>query len=782
VVPPRLPLLKGDPSAGPLADAPFSEPIMRTTLLWTLPALLCGLPAQAPQRPADPAPLTRAEGHATATVQQATAAHAQLGSRQQQHVRFDRPRADGPLWALGTAWKASFDGTGCTVIPFFGSTAPRNFPLRLELTSASVGGESLPLADGEPVQKNASVHTDRGSLTEVIDTRLDSLEQSFVFAQLPTRDAIAVDVRITSELTVSPLANGLRFANELGHVDYTKAVALDAAGRQLPLAIEWTGTSARMVIPASFVAEAQLPIVLDPVLIYWYGIGSSSTLLQHDSDVASIQATSLGGRTLMIWQRQWSATDQDAWGVMFDGALSLVQTDFNIDFTGFDWLKISVAGNNYASNFLVVAEVRDFLLHYIAGRGIDANAAVGSVFDIEREGVVGTPGNNYHPDVGSDPYFGVGRYTVVFNKKTLGVSDIYMRQITTSGGQVTPNAVAIDTATTEEQKPSISKSCGQSNGLPARWLISYQRTWGGTPFDQEVWGRHVEWNGALPGISFPIATTVNEESAPAAGSPIDSNGTRLWPVCFETATTLGQQRDIALRLYDGNGAFVAGQIISNNVPNSDDREPQVDSDGVRTVAIYTVGTSGFPQGIEAVTVAWLPTTASFRIEERTGLITSGADNYGEGNVCADYSGGSGVSPKYFLSFSEQTSNTLRLEAYAGHAGGTTFFTTRPSQCGSLGISASGSPVLGQTLTVTAANGPLSGTVVGVPGFIPLNVLGCNCWQGVDQFIYFGNPFVWTVPTNTAYVGIPLSVQGWTIAGTQCLGFVDLSDTVDFTIQ
>lgn len=755
---------------------------MRTTLLWTLPALFCGLPAQQAPKTADTAPPTRAEGFDTATVAQAAAARAQLGTRRQQRVLFDRPEANGPLWALGTAWKASFDADGCTVIPFFGSEAPRNFPLRLELTSASVGGASLAITAGEPEQKDASVHTRRGALTEVIDTKLDSLEQSFVFEQLPTRGAIAVDVRIATELSASMLPNGLRFANEFGHVDYTKAIAVDAAGKQLPLAIEWTGTSARMVIPASFVEQAQLPLVLDPVLNYWFLLGSGTALLQHDSDVASIQATSLNGRTLLVWQRQWSASDQDCWGLMFDGNLGLVQTDFNIDFTPLDWLKISVAGNNYASNFLVVSEIRTGLQHYIGGRTVADNAVLGNLFDIEREGVVGTPGNNFHPDVGSDPYFGPGRYCVVFNKKGLGFSDIYMRQITPNGGQVTTNAVAIDTSSTEEQKPSISKSCGQSTGPAAQWLITYQRTWPSPPFDQDLWARYVTWNGVVSPSTFAIATTTGEETMPAAGSPIDANGTRLWPVCFETATAPGQQRDIAMRLFNGFGSFAAATIISNNVPGSDDRDPEIDSDGTRSVAIYSVGPIGGQQGIEAVTVAFLPATNGFRIEERTGLITSGAENYGQGNVCAYYSGGGIVSPKYYLAFSEQTQNTFRLEAYAGHAGGTTYFTTRPSQCGNLGISASGSPVLGQTLTVTVDNGPLSGTVVGVPGFIPLNVLGCNCWQGVDQFVYYGNPFVWTVPNNTAYVGIPLSVQGWTVVGTQCLGFVDLSETIDFTIQ
>jgi len=39
-----------------------------------------------------------------------------------------------------------------------------------------------------------------------------------------------------------------------------------------------------------------------------------------------------------------------------------------------------------------------------------------------------------------------------------------------------------------------------------------------------------------------------------------------------------------------------------------------------------------------------------------------------------------------------------------------------------------------------------------------------------------------VPNNPQFVGIPLAVQGFTIVGSQCLGFVDLSDALNFVIR
>ncbi|MBX3463938.1 MAG: hypothetical protein KF830_12270 [Planctomycetes bacterium] len=701
-------------------------------------------------------------------------------------VHFDRPDADGPLWAVGRAWKASFDATGFTVVPFFGAEAPRNFPLRLELTAATVGGRELALRPGTPVERDGAVHTHRGSLTEVVATGLDQLEQSFVFDALPNRGAIAVDVRIAGEFVGTPIDGGLRFANEWGHVDYTKAVAVDAAGRRLPLAIGWRDGVARLEIPAAFVAEAKLPIVLDPVLNYWFLLGNPSQP-QREGDTATIQASALGGRTLLIWQRQWSATDQDCWGLMFDNILGLVQTDFVIDTSTADWVEIAVAGNNYAQNFLVVAEVRVpvFLAnrHDIVGRMVGAGATTSSVFDIERDGVVGLPGNNHHPDVGGDPYFGTGRYCVVFQKRNGTAADIYMKQVTTSGTLVTTNPVALDTSSTEESRPSIGKSCGQSNGLPAQWLVTWQRTWPSAPFDQDLHGRFVSWNGAVMGSVFGIALTPSEETAPSAGSPIDQGGVRYWPVAFELASSAGQPRDVWVRLLRADGTSpMSSFVVSSNVPNADDRDPEVDADGMRFVVTMTTGTSGNPQGVEAVTIAYLPTLNTWRLEERTGLITSSLDDYGQTNLCAQFSGGGAPTPYYALCFTEFASNTLRLVRYGGHQSGS-FFLPRSTMCGSVGITASGSPVLGQTVTITVANGPLSGTVAGAPTSVSLlPALGCGCLLGSDFIGFFGNPFVWTIPNDVMLVGTAFAVQGYTVVGSSCLGSLDLSDTIDFTIR
>jgi len=318
-------------------------------------------------------------------------------------VLFDHPTADGPLWALGHNWKASFDGEGFTYVPFFGSDAPRNFPLRVKFAAAQVGGEALALPAGSPERQGFAVRTGRGALTEVVELGVRQVEQSLVFETLTNRGAIAIDVRLGGEFTPTTIPGGLRFANEHGALDYTKAIAVDAGGRRLPLAIAWNGDAARIEIPAEFVAAAKLPLVLDPVLATTASFAGSTLPAQVQSkpDVASIPTAV--GCSLVVWLRQWSAGDQDCYARLTDLNLAPLGAAFTLGFTGGDWLAPAVAGSKFGQNFLGVSETRIPGQHCIGGRIITAGGSAQPLFPIERAGFGGSlPGDNFRPDVGRD--------------------------------------------------------------------------------------------------------------------------------------------------------------------------------------------------------------------------------------------------------------------------------------------------------------------------------------------------------------------------------------------
>ena len=64
---------------------------------------------------------------------------------------------DGLVWAIGNTWKASFGAEGFTYVPYFGSAAPRNFPVRFQLQAVQVGGEALPLGPGSVQRRGHEV-------------------------------------------------------------------------------------------------------------------------------------------------------------------------------------------------------------------------------------------------------------------------------------------------------------------------------------------------------------------------------------------------------------------------------------------------------------------------------------------------------------------------------------------------------------------------------------------------------------------------------------------------
>ena len=171
-----------------------------------------------------PSAAAGAPSQASAIHQSTGRPGAQIAPGLPTEVIFDRPTDVGDLWAIGHTWKASFDRDGTTFIPFFGSDAAQNYPIRIDLAEASVGGQPLELSHAQPKRKGSSVRTERGALTEVFDLGLRQVEHSFVFEMLPNRGAITVELSIATDLTSSVVDGGVAFANEHGTVWYLSLI------------------------------------------------------------------------------------------------------------------------------------------------------------------------------------------------------------------------------------------------------------------------------------------------------------------------------------------------------------------------------------------------------------------------------------------------------------------------------------------------------------------------------------------------------------------------------
>src|SRR5262249_8686870 len=143
-------------------------------------------------------------------------------------VFVSRP-GDGRIWVHGASWKASFGREGATHVPFFGSDAPRNYPIAFSIEGLDSGGEPIAFdPDAEPAIDGDRVEFRRGGVLERWDLAPESVEQSFVFESLPTRGDLVLRIGVATDLAPWSTASGIELSNDLGKVVYGKATAIDA--------------------------------------------------------------------------------------------------------------------------------------------------------------------------------------------------------------------------------------------------------------------------------------------------------------------------------------------------------------------------------------------------------------------------------------------------------------------------------------------------------------------------------------------------------------------------
>ena len=265
--------------------------------------------------------------------------------------------SEGVLWARGSIYKASFDATGATYVPFLGSGAPRNFPVGLALGRVQIGSADIDFAPATPRRAADRIEYDRGTLREVYDVSPLSVEQSFVFDAPLGAGELVLAVDVASELEPCADGAGLVLANDLGGVDITRAVAIDAAGRRLDLDLDldldtsWNGSGYSIRVPAEFVASARFPLVIDPTFTTF-----TVTTTSIDATVPDVSTDPVLGVGAFVVDYAFSATDHDVFLITTasnGGFLGFVTIDPTIE----DWRRPSIAFNAASSKFLVVAEV-----------------------------------------------------------------------------------------------------------------------------------------------------------------------------------------------------------------------------------------------------------------------------------------------------------------------------------------------------------------------------------------------------------------------------------------
>jgi hypothetical protein len=698
-------------------------------------------------------------------------------------IFMDEP-GDGAIWARGPSYKASFSAEGFTYVPFLGSEAPRNFPVRFTPSFVGVGEANL-LSGSLPVPQRVGenrVVYDHGAFQEIYEIRLDGVEQLFTLPSGAGAGDLVVRMEVESDLDFVGVREGKHVfeAPGLGGVKYGEAHTVDAAAVGRPATVVYDGNALEVRVPSSAVADATYPLTIDPI-ISTFSVAPGN-FLQFDPDVSY----NTGGMYTYTWEHAFSSSDHDIWSRIrtIAGTLGAYVAQ---DITTTDWRNPTNADNNKHNRVLVVAAADAFPLQTdLRGRMFSpiTNTNVSAQFDLTSD--IWT--SDYNADVGGDPRWATGDlFCVVWERFVPPFGqDIHSRTVhatTLQLGSVQNIANSLEA----EALPAISKGCGLVN---PHWYVGYEhRTLptnlvsvrasvlapNGTIVYSSILGGGVDPDVASTGDS---ALYVYEKGMDIHGGYLTglSSGTPSWNFINLTANEL------------------------NSDPGEWQRNPTVGVDECRFVYAYSESYNGSQTDLDIRLAALRPSASGFVWDQGHVLVPNAFTTAREDNPAITSrwtAGGSG--PEYAVVFDDNnTPGTgwyeIHAALYEAHSGALTT-TTVPTACGAPAptIAVSGTSALNGTLSVqsTAGQGGARLLLAGAPGSTPLCAGPGSCTLGMSSFpsvILPGGSLAGTIPCNAALAGAVMAFQvaeygtglagGCDISGVSVL----LSNTIDVTFS
>lgn len=407
---------------------------------------------------------------ASATEHSVPADVLELSSDADHHavVHFDVDRT-GTHWARGRDYKASAGADGFAFIPFLGSDAPRNYPVRFRLVHVARGGEAVDLGANVHVSRRGQrLVLDRQGVEVRYDLTTGSVEQSFALEAPSGTGDLVLSLAVETELVVEPEGGGFRFSNELGGMTYGAATVFDAEGRSASVPATWMGSGIDLNVPADFLDVAAGPIVVDP-LMSAFAVDTFSADLTHP-DVAYDQ---VDDKYCVVFQEQFSGNDVDVYSRFVDGTSGGITGGIYIDSTTDSWERPRIAQNRHSRKFLVVAQNESiFQLNSfdLVGRFRHASGALDPQF------VLKAAAGGYSctsPDIGSEAIdISSSYFCIAYNRAYTTHRDTWAIVFDNDGNYVGSEVPLATSTSRDELRPAVSKSTGTPTGI-TRYVIAW---------------------------------------------------------------------------------------------------------------------------------------------------------------------------------------------------------------------------------------------------------------------------------------------------------------------
>lgn len=526
-------------------------------------------------------------------------------------VQFDEP-GDGRVWARARTYKAGFGTEGATYIPFLGSRAPRNFPVHVGLVATNATNDDAELAVRDLVRRGNTVVLDRGAFREVWHLGLTSAEQTFEFDARPTSSGdFTVRLALETELALRIDGDGFALDGAHGGVRIGRATAIDADGQRLDLPARAEGREVAIELPASFLASARYPLVLDPI----YTTAALEGFIEecHSPDVAGGDGT---GGFAAVYSVIFSAGDCDVYTVNAPFGTPDFGSGVWVDTTSNSWITPRVAYNALNRTFLTVAAVRPASASSTETE-VWCRARYAPTSSQWNQNFVhgGAGGADNEVTVGGDPsLIGPTNYLAVWarNFSLIQDSDIQARMIDSFGNPI-GGTIYLESSGEYDRRPRVSKTNGRPPTPTQRWNVAWMR--GVSAYD--VWGAQLTWDGIVATPAFPISDSLLfNETFPAPSSPLDAaSGPRPWLVVYDRFHP-SSPVDLVARVMSGSTTLASANlsVLQGLDPAHDESAPECDTNGQRFVVSYLE--SGGPGGLDdsyLVTVAYAE--GAIRVDE-----------------------------------------------------------------------------------------------------------------------------------------------------------------------
>lgn len=497
---------------------------------------------------------------------------------------LDDRAEDGTLWVSGSTYKAGFGAAGTSYVPYLGSQAPRNFPVRFALSSVRIGGEELAFErDIQAERIGDRVDFDHGSVRESYNLSPDAMEQVFTFDALPRRGTIEIEVAVHSELTRALDAGRVRFANAHGHVDYGRAIVFDQRGERADVTTELSPGGLRLTVDADFVARAELPLVVDP-LINTFTV-NATTGNDYAPDIAY---QGLNNRYGYVWTRLISLTDSDAYYSLCH-ANGFVITPFVVDNTPDDCDGTRIANSDTNDSFLIVSSVSlSGQNSKIRGRWVPLGSAPQAWYDI-------SPFSNWPlraPTIGGDSATSGPGYFLIAWERHDSPSDVDLlaRGVPSDGTVPTGTVYSIASGALREEAPSFSKTPGSGSDSGARHTLAWQRR--NTATDHDIFFSQFSRDGTL--LTGPVSVAVGSlnDRFPSVSSRMDSvPGVTGRPhmIVWQRDISSQFERNLIGAVYENTTQIASADLSAQFESSSDHRDqadPSVDCDGQQFLVGY----------------------------------------------------------------------------------------------------------------------------------------------------------------------------------------------------